>query len=218
LAYFRAVVVLAVVAANQGVARFCLCCQVVSRLGIFGSRHLYLVPRLLMSVHPSFDEVVRGILVADSKAEVMLLYEASQEVCSAPRSSTCASEHCVIASAGVGNSCHPALNLCGVVCGKRDGLLSFACKQGTPACAIPFHNSCACCAPVCSAPLPRLPRQLWLEKLRRRMKRDAAISASFRRVRFVRKLPERDILVLMKVADVIVDTFPVGMGVTALEA
>jgi predicted O-linked N-acetylglucosamine transferase (SPINDLY family) len=59
--------------------------------------------------------------------------------------------------------------------------------------------------------------QLWLEKLRRRLKRDPVINAAYSRVRFAKKLSAREMAVLMKVADVVVDTFPVGMGVAALE-
>jgi hypothetical protein len=54
--------------------------QVVSRLSLFGSRHLYLVPRSLMAIHPSFDAVIVGILMSDLTAEVIILYENMQEV------------------------------------------------------------------------------------------------------------------------------------------
>jgi hypothetical protein len=110
----------------------------VARLSLFGSRRLYLIPRTLMAIHPTFDVVIRELLLRDSQAEVMMMFDGAQE--------------------------------------------------------------------------------LWLEKLRRRLKADPVIKQHYRRVRFTKKLSERDMLALLKVADVVVDTFPIGMAVTAMEA
>lgn len=48
--------------------------------GLFEGRRLYLLPRLLLSLHPDMDDVIAGILLADPVAEIAVLYEPAQEV------------------------------------------------------------------------------------------------------------------------------------------
>ena len=168
----------------------CACTlQTVSRLSLFGSRHLYLVPRMLMSIHPAFDGVIRAILVADPLAEIMIMYEVQQEV----------------------RGASPCLTVLHRLCP------SLRAWHAVPCCGSVLCLGC-CCHCVWGVDTGRMRRQLWLEKLRRRLKSDPDIRLAYRRVRFAKKLPEREMLTLMKVAEVIVDTFPVGMGIAALEA
>ena len=60
--------------------------------------------------------------------------------------------------------------------------------------------------------------QLWLEKLRARLRGNPRIGKQHRRVRFSKKMQQGDLWTLMTSADVVLDTFPVGMGVVAMEA
>jgi predicted O-linked N-acetylglucosamine transferase (SPINDLY family) len=60
--------------------------------------------------------------------------------------------------------------------------------------------------------------KLWLEQLRARFKQHPVLGKVWRRVRFTKKLQQRELWTLMLSADVVLDTFPVGMGIVALEA
>lgn len=48
--------------------------------GLLEGAHLYLVPAPLAALHPAFDDVIVGVLLDDPRGEVMLLYEAGQDL------------------------------------------------------------------------------------------------------------------------------------------
>jgi hypothetical protein len=54
--------------------------QMVAKYNLFGSRHFYLVPRLLNAIHVDFDDVLGSVLAQDPAGEVMIMYENQQEV------------------------------------------------------------------------------------------------------------------------------------------
>lgn len=111
--------------------------KLAASMSLFDARHLYLVPSFLPRIHPSFDDVIAAILLADKAAEVMILYEPMQEV--------------------------------------------------------------------------------WLARLRQRFRAHAVLGPLAGRVRFAQKLSQHRFWTLATSADVVLDTFPVGMGVCALE-
>jgi predicted O-linked N-acetylglucosamine transferase (SPINDLY family) len=103
---------------------------------LFASRNYYIVPRMLVALHPAMDELFEAVLTADQDAVVICLFEPLQ--------------------------------------------------------------------------------LLWLEKVRARLNSTLGVNAT--RVKFVSRMHRRDLWALMTAAAVVLDTFPVGMGVLAVEA
>lgn len=110
----------------------------VSTHSVFNVRHLYLVSRSLISIHPAFDKIIGRILSKDVDGEIMIIYEKHQE--------------------------------------------------------------------------------LWLERTRSRLRKGIFTRSVYNRIRFVKRMDQRALWALMSVADVILDTFPIGAGATAIEA
>lgn len=54
--------------------------QAVSKYGLLDSRHLYFVPQTVNAIHPDFDDVIAGILLADSAGEVMICSKKGEEL------------------------------------------------------------------------------------------------------------------------------------------
>jgi hypothetical protein len=50
----------------------------VASQGLLEGTHLYVVPCALHALHPAFDDVLLGVLAADPRGEVLLLYEEGQ--------------------------------------------------------------------------------------------------------------------------------------------
>lgn len=103
---------------------------------LFANHNYYVVPRMLLALHPAMDELLAAILKADPQAVVVAVFEPLQ--------------------------------------------------------------------------------LLWLERVRARLIATLGNAAS--RVRFVARMHRRGLWALMTAASVVLDTFPVGMGVLAVEA
>ena len=54
--------------------------QAVSKYGLLDSRHLYFVPQTVNAIHPDFDDVIAGILLADPAGEVMMCSKKGEEL------------------------------------------------------------------------------------------------------------------------------------------
>lgn len=54
--------------------------QAVSKYGLLDSRHLYFVPQTVNAIHPDFDDVIAGILLADPAGEVMICSKKGEEL------------------------------------------------------------------------------------------------------------------------------------------
>lgn len=61
-------------------------------------------------------------------------------------------------------------------------------------------------------------QQVWKEQLRKRFRRTLGGHDNTRRVLFVQTLPYAEFMALLSFADVILDPFPFGGGVTTLDA